>query len=117
MTRSTKSRGRHGIPRHVPRSTRAGPRRPRLPSQLGVALAAAREGHYVFPLWPRSKTPAMHGKNTCRGDDVCTEGHQGWEQRATRDTDLIRAWWRAAPTLGIGIATGPSGLYVVDLDT
>ncbi len=38
-----------------------------------------------------------------------------WEQRATTDPDRIRAAWSRAP-FNVGIATGPSGLLVVDLD-
>src|SRR5690606_37616902 len=43
-------------------------------------------------------------------------GHLKWEQRATTDPDRIRAAWSRAP-FNVGIATGPSGLVVVDLDT
>jgi hypothetical protein len=38
-----------------------------------------------------------------------------WEQRATTDPGRIRAAW-AAGAFNIGVATGPSGLIVVDLD-
>ncbi len=86
------------------------------PRLMGVALAAARRGQYVFPLWPRSKTPRLHGKRRCQGTGVCANGHLGWEQRATLDLDQIRYWWTADPTCNVGIACGPSGLYVVDLD-
>ncbi|WP_370973907.1 bifunctional DNA primase/polymerase [Amycolatopsis sp. cg9] len=90
-------------------------RRP-APRLMGVALAAARQGLYVFPLWPRSKTPCLHGKRRCQGTGVCADGHLGWEQRATTDPDLIRYWWGASPTCNVGIACGPSNLYVLDLD-
>lgn len=83
---------------------------------MGVALAAARRGLAVFPLWPRSKTPCLHGKHRCPGTGVCSGGHLGWEQRATLDPDLIRYWWKASPTSNVGIACGPSNLYVLDLD-
>jgi len=83
---------------------------------MGVALSAARRGLSVFPLWPRSKTPALHGKRRCQGTGACAEGHLGWEQRATTDPDLIRYWWTASPTSNLGIACGPSNLYVLDLD-
>lgn len=64
-----------------------------------AALAAAEAGHYVFPLHPRTKFPAV----------------EKWEQAATRDPEQIRQWWSARP-YNLGIATGPSGLVVVDLD-
>lgn len=38
-----------------------------------------------------------------------------WESRATRDPELIRRTWSRAP-FNIGVACGPSGLVVVDLD-
>src|SRR5690606_22485775 len=44
------------------------------------------------------------------------EGHRGWEQRATTDPERIRRAWSHAP-YNVGIATGPSGLCVLDLDT
>lgn len=64
-----------------------------------VALEAAHAGHVVFPLWPRSKKPAL----------------RDWESAATGDEDQIRGWWSAV-SYNVGIATGPSGLHVVDLD-
>jgi hypothetical protein len=39
-----------------------------------------------------------------------------WQERATTDPARIRTAWTSAP-YGIGIACGPSGLVVVDLDT
>lgn len=42
-------------------------------------------------------------------------GHRKWEERATTDPDRIRAIWARGP-FNVGIATGPSGLVVVDLD-
>jgi hypothetical protein len=83
---------------------------------MGVALAAARRGHHVFPLWPRSKTPCLHGARRCTGTGICADGHLGWEQRATGDPDLIRRWWTASPSCNVAIACGPSRLYVIDLD-
>jgi Bifunctional DNA primase/polymerase, N-terminal len=66
------------------------------------ALAAAARGWHVFPLVPRGKVPPR--------------GFDAWEQRATIDPDVIRRWWARQP-YNIGIATGPSGLVVLDLDT
>lgn len=81
-----------------------------------AALDAAARGWHVFPLRPDSKRPAGHGEDACPGTGRCADGHRTWEQRATTDPDLIRAAWSHAP-YGIGIATGPSGLCVIDLDT
>jgi hypothetical protein len=53
----------------------------------------------VFPLRPGSKTPAV----------------EDWPRQATIDAEQITRWWREAP-YNIGVATGPSGLLVIDLD-
>jgi hypothetical protein len=66
---------------------------------MRVALEVARAGHFVFPLWPRSKKPAV----------------KDWENVATREPDGIRERWAALPW-NVGIACGPSGLHVIDLD-
>ncbi|MFC7591275.1 bifunctional DNA primase/polymerase [Nonomuraea antimicrobica] len=66
------------------------------------ALAAARRGWHVFPVAIGDKPPA--------------KGFTDWGANATTDPDLIRRWWTRAP-YNIGIACGPSGLVVVDLDT
>ncbi|MPY99443.1 MAG: DNA primase [Actinophytocola sp.] len=81
-----------------------------------AALAAAERGWRVFPLLPGRKQPAVHGANSCLGTGPCATGHKGWEQRATTDPERITRAWSHKP-YNIGIATGPSGLLVVDLDT
>ncbi|WP_031026375.1 bifunctional DNA primase/polymerase [Streptomyces sp. NRRL WC-3725] len=82
---------------------------------LGAALAAAERGWHVFPLRPGTKRPALHGESVCPRTGPCAGGHRKWEQRATTDPSRIRAAWAHAP-YNVGIATGPSGLLVVDLD-
>ncbi|MER6158521.1 bifunctional DNA primase/polymerase [Streptomyces sp. NPDC001868] len=82
---------------------------------LNAALTAAERGWHVFPLRPHTKRPALHGEASCPGTGPCAAGHRKWEQRATTDPGLIRATWSRAP-YNVGIATGPSGLVVVDLD-
>ena len=67
---------------------------------LAAALGHAARGWPVFPLWPGSKTPAVP---------------DSWERRATCDPDLIGRWWAARP-FNIGLAVGPAGLLVIDLD-
>lgn len=68
---------------------------------LPVALAYARMGWAVFPLRPLSKVPATPN---------------GFKD-ATTDPAVITAWWTENPTANIGIATGASNLFVVDVDT
>lgn len=65
------------------------------------ALHFAARGWHVFPLAPGAKRPPVIER---------------WETGASTDPDLITYWWRHVP-YSIGIATGPSGLVVVDLDT
>ncbi|MFG2060462.1 bifunctional DNA primase/polymerase [Micromonospora sp. NPDC048871] len=85
---------------------------------LATALAHAERGWHIFPLRPNDKRPAFpdHPTDQCTGRDPrCRAGHVGWEDRATTDPDRIRRAWSTRP-YGIGIACGPSGLVVVDLD-
>lgn len=71
-------------------------------SRLDYATTAADKGWSVFPLTPGGKAPL--------------KGLDRWEERATTDRDRIRAAWTQRPDCNIGVATGPSGLVVVDLD-
>ncbi|MEV0526778.1 bifunctional DNA primase/polymerase [Streptomyces sp. NPDC050439] len=82
---------------------------------LAAALDAAARGWHVFPLRPGTKRPALHGEASCPRTGVCASSHLKWEQRATTDADRIRATWSHG-AFNVGIATGPSGLLVVDLD-
>lgn len=83
---------------------------------LAAALDTAARGWPVIPLCSRSKVPALHGEHACTRTGECAAGHRTWEQRATTDPDRIRACWAAGP-FNVGLATGPAGLVVVDLDT
>ena len=65
------------------------------------ALHFAARGWHVFPITPGAKKPPVIHR---------------WETRASTDLDQINYWWQRIP-YSIGIATGPSGLVVVDLDT
>lgn len=70
------------------------------PAPLRSALAAALLGWHVFPCAVGGKRPALRGN---------------WQDLATTSADQIRDWWTHAP-YNIGIACGPSGLVVIDLD-
>ncbi|MEV6558316.1 bifunctional DNA primase/polymerase [Nocardia sp. NPDC051756] len=65
------------------------------------ALQAAERGWHVFPLRRNAKTPALEGD---------------WTIHATTDPDQIRNWWNTNPHRNIAIATGLSGLLVIDID-
>jgi hypothetical protein len=66
---------------------------------LASALGYAARGMTVFPVKVGLKQPLW----------------SRWESRATRDTDTIRRVWDRAP-YNVGVACGPSGLVVIDLD-
>lgn len=67
---------------------------------LAAALQCAARGWHVLPLRPAGKQPlTRHG---------C--------QEATVDAPTITVWWRRWPQANVGIACGPSGLVVIDLD-
>ncbi|QNA74179.1 DNA primase [Streptomyces sp. So13.3] len=76
------------------------PSRPGASELLTAALDAARRGWHVFPLVPGDKPPVIFE----------------WEERATIDRDRIQRCWQHG-RYNIGLATGPSRLVVVDLDT
>ncbi|MFF7230046.1 bifunctional DNA primase/polymerase [Streptomyces sioyaensis] len=82
---------------------------------LNAALDAAEHGWPVITLQPGSKRPTGHPERSCPGTGRCAQGHRTPEQRATTDPDLIRAAWASRP-YNVGIATGPAGLLVLDLD-
>ncbi|MFB7175749.1 bifunctional DNA primase/polymerase [Streptomyces sp. NPDC056254] len=94
-------------------------------SVAGLRLArwCAGSGWPVHPLAPGRKTPAAN----CR---ECTEpGHTHTNcpcqaagrwchgfHAATLDYDRIEQWWGSDPSLGVGVACGPAGLVVIDID-
>jgi hypothetical protein len=83
--------------------------------RLASALTAAERGWPVIPLIPSAKRPAGHAERDCPGTGRCAGGHRTPEQRATTNPDLIHATWATRP-YNVGIATGPAGLLVIDLD-
>ncbi|MGH3876497.1 MAG: bifunctional DNA primase/polymerase [Actinophytocola sp.] len=85
-------------------------------AQLDAAVAAIERGWSVFPLAAGRKLPALHGADRCPRTGDCHDGHRTPEQRAVSHlTDHDRELW-AARGWNVAIATGPSGLLVVDLD-
>ncbi|WP_327680180.1 bifunctional DNA primase/polymerase [Streptomyces sp. NBC_00467] len=85
------------------------------PALLSAAVTAAERGWPVFPLRPGDKRPAGHAEARCPRTGRCSDGHRTPEQRATCDTNAITTAWQNAP-YNVGLATGPAGLLVIDLD-
>lgn len=106
--------------------------------KLAQALFLARQGMHVFRLQPGKRIPAS-GCDSCRTSSSYYDGHHaseclclrnGWTERdgskvaatchgahaATTDPEAIRYWWGDAPTAGIGINLGKSGLVMIDID-
>lgn len=72
-------------------------------TMLEVALGCIRRGWFVFPCVPRDKRPLA---------GLAPRGFLD----ASNDEAVIRRWWEAKPDANVGIATGASGLLVVDVD-
>ncbi|WP_119460647.1 AAA family ATPase [Rhodospirillaceae bacterium SYSU D60014] len=76
--------------------------------KLEWALSLADAGFWVFPL------------RFSRRSEKWIPWEKGWQQKSTRDADIIHAWWSAAPDRNIGIFTGRFGdgraLCAIDID-
>lgn len=69
---------------------------------LANLLAMARDGWHLFPIKAGQKKPPLV---------------PDWEHAATRDPAQLERWHAQHPGCNWGVATGPSGLLVVDIDT
>ena len=80
---------------------------------LYAALSYAARGWYVFPCDPRGKEPVATGGHHSDG----TPKRLRFSQAATNDPEAVCALWtRWGMDCNIGLACGPSGLIVVDID-
>jgi putative DNA primase/helicase len=75
--------------------------KPPVTAMVQAALAASELGFGVFPLGPKSKIPLP--------------GSAGFKD-ASFYTDDLEAWWEKTPDANIGVATGESGICVLDFD-
>jgi hypothetical protein len=95
------------------------------PARLALDLAAL--GWHILPLSAASKRP-LGNCATCRTErgTPCHLAHacpclagDGWchgVRAATTDPARITTWWRRDPAAVPGVAAGPSGLVLVDID-
>ncbi|MCX4545848.1 bifunctional DNA primase/polymerase [Streptomyces sp. NBC_01565] len=92
-------------------------------SALDVVNWLALQGYPVHPLAPGTKTPAPNCPD-CRAhqhppQDCPCHAQGRWchgFHAATTDLRTLSQWWRAEPDFGIGVACGPAGLVVIDVD-
>lgn len=68
---------------------------------LEHAILLANKGYYIFPLSPNAKVPIAGIK---------------WREESTTYLPTIKAWWEKNPNYNIGIDTGKSSVYVIDVD-
>ena len=94
----------------------------RQPTPLDFALAYARIGWAVLPVWSVDE----HGQCRC-GRPNGEKGHKPGKhpqsnlvphghQDATTDEDVIRDWWATDPQAGVGVSLADSGLLALDID-
>ena len=94
----------------------------RAPTTLDYALAYARLGWAVLPVW----SVDAHGQCRC-GRANSEQGHKAGKhpqsqlvphghQDATTDEERIRQWWSTDPEAGIGVSLAESGLLALDID-
>ncbi|MER7466169.1 bifunctional DNA primase/polymerase [Streptomyces sp. NPDC097981] len=103
-------------PEIPPRGLRGG-------AALDVATWLALRGYPVHPLAPGTKTPAPNCPDCRDGGHVpqkcpCRSLRRWCHgfHAATTDLPTLEQWWRTEPESGIGVACGPAGLVVIDVD-
>lgn len=79
------------------------------------AIAYARRGWHVLPLHDVTSGRCSCGLQDCKSPGKHPRTATGVKE-ASADPAQIQQWLAAWPTMNIGIATGPSGLYVLDED-
>ena len=92
------------------------------PTPLDYALAYARLGWAVLPVW------SVDANGQCRcGRPNSEKGHKAGKhpqatlaphghQDASTDPEVIRDWWAVDPQAGIGVSLADSGLLALDID-
>jgi hypothetical protein len=81
-----------------------------------AALAYARRGFSVFPVYEIVNGRCACGKNDCGGIGKHPRTEHGFKD-ATTDEVVVKRRWERWPHANIGIRTGaPSGVFVIDVD-
>jgi hypothetical protein len=98
-----------------------------VPRGLQLALRLAGLGWHILPLSPASKRPLANcpactadapGPPHPAGDCPCRVAGRWCHgvRAATTSPDRLAAWWQAEPAAVPGVAAGPSGLVLIDID-
>jgi len=82
---------------------------------LDYALNYAARGWYVFPCREKPGAPFMRNGEEIIPPEKTPYTSNGFKD-ATTDCDQIKKWWEKWPNALIGVATGQSGLFVIDID-
>ena len=86
------------------------------PTTLDYALAYAKLGWYVLPVWSVDKDGECRCGHPSTGKhpqaDLAPHGHHD----STINEDIIKNWWATDPNAGIGISMSQSGLIALDID-
>ena len=83
---------------------------------LEAALDYAAQGMFVFPLHSTNAAGACScGRTDCGSAGKHPRTGHGHRDAST-DPQQIRRWWAMWPDANIGIASGESGLVVIDVD-
>ncbi len=75
----------------------------------------AKHAWAVFPVYSAKDGRCSCGSPNCRDVGKHPRTHHGHKD-ATIDIKQIEQWWGEDPDANVGIATGPSGLLVLDVD-
>ncbi len=94
----------------------------RTPDMIEHALAYARLGWAIFPVWPATPggctCPTGHPsriEGVCKAPGKHPIPHHGLAE-ATADEATIRSWWDRYPDASIAVAMAKSGLLALDVD-
>ena len=91
------------------------------PSTLDFALAYAKLGWYVLPVWSVNSegecrcgrpTSGNHKAGKHPQSNLALHGHNS----ATTDVEILTEWFTTDPEAGIGISMAASGLVALDID-
>jgi hypothetical protein len=85
------------------------------PSLLQAALKYAKNGFFVFPLHSICDGKCTCGNADCKDPGKHPRTAHGFKD-ATIDLRQVEEWWTRWPQSNIGVAAGPSGLFVYDVD-